>query len=165
LFIEGPASLEAFLSNLEDDPAPVWLKRLCVTAPSAPLEFVYQKRQIGAELLVIRLYARLGELERACLEASLQLPNERGMGPWERVTLLTRRFGVTAAGGADALMLGSDPGALDLGQPMFVPIGADMPPGTYRLEIDVVCHWPRWLTVSRTTPGDFQVRIDAVDRR
>jgi hypothetical protein len=45
------------------------------------------------------------------------------------------------------------PAQLDGGVPVFFPIGPDLPPGRYELEGRIAATSPRWLSLSRTTPG------------
>jgi hypothetical protein len=165
LRIEGLGSLEAFMNYLVAETPVVWLKRLCLAASSEPLSFVYEKRQAGDELLVVRLFSPANDVQPCRVHAVIRQVNARRTGPWDSVTILDRWFEVSPEGNADATLLGGADVRVDLGQPLFIPVGADLPTGRYQLDLSVLSQGQRWLVMSRTIPGDFEEQSFTVERK
>jgi hypothetical protein len=149
----SPAS--AFLNYCESADPPAYLQRFCVTTSSNVLSFPYVKRQAEAEMLVLRAFSRP---EASCsqrFEVHLKLKSavERGVGPFSDLTFMEREAQITPGAVGQSCLVAATPAQLDDGQPLFFPMGPDLPPGQYEVEVSVVAPAPRWFSLSRTTPG------------
>ena len=76
----------------------------------------------------------------------------RTAGPFPELTFTEREALITPGPSRRTWVVAATPAALDEGQPVFLPIGPDFPPGRYDVEV-IAPPSPRWLSLSRTTPG------------
>ena len=97
-----------------------------------PLTFDVLKRTRGEELVTLQFYSQ-GK-ERSEIEVSLA-----GSGPAANVLLadytVRRRVFDVRPGSGRVPVLAGDGGALRQGRRLFVPLGADLPPGRYSLTV------------------------------
>ncbi len=144
----------AYLNYLQDTNPVAYLQRFCLAAFSNTLSFPYQKRDPDTELLVARIFS-LAESNPQPFEVSMTLksPTPRGVGPFPDLTFMERRAKVTPGTPGQTYLMAANTAQLDDGQPLFFPINPDVPPGRYQLELTVNSASPRWLSLSRTTPG------------
>ena len=144
----------AYLNYLQNTNPVAYLQRFCLTAASNTLSFPYLKRDPNAELLVARIFS-LAESNPQPFEVRMRLKSSalRGVGPFPDITFLERRARVTPGAPDGTYLVAANTARLDDGQPVFFPINPDLPPGPYQLELTVSSAAPRWLSLSRTTPG------------
>lgn len=129
-------------------------QRFCLLASSNVLCFPYLKRQTNAELLVLRVFSPpAAKPEPYQVHLKLQTAAPRGIGPFPDLTFLEREALVTPGPVGRTCLVATTAAGLDDGQPVFFPMGSDLAPGEYRLEVRVAAASPRWLSLSRTTPG------------
>ena len=118
------------------------------------MSFPYVKRQGAPELLVLRVFSpptTNPQPFQVCLKAQTSAP--RGIGPFPELTFLERQAQVTPGPAGRTCLVATTEAGLDDGQPLFFPLGSDLPPGEYRIEVQVASSSPRWVSLSRTTPG------------
>jgi hypothetical protein len=84
---------------------------------------------------------------------NLKATKPRGLGPFPEITFLEREAQVTPNADRHTWLVANATAQLDDGQPVFFPIDEDLPPGDYQIEVKVAADSPRWLSLSRTTPG------------
>jgi hypothetical protein len=154
LCIQASQPVSAYLNYLESTTNAAYLQRFCVMAGSNVLHFPYSKRETETEVLVLRVFSPV-ELEPQPFTVHLKLKPaaSRGIGPYSELTLLEREVRVTPNAVSRARLVAVTPAQLDVGQPLFIPIGPDVPPGQHELEVTIAATTPRWLSLSRTTPG------------
>jgi hypothetical protein len=144
----------AYVNYIETTNTAAYLQRFCLTASSNSLSFPYLKRDANSELLVARVFSP-GTTNPESFEINVKLksPGPRGTGPFPALTFMERQARVTPGQtGRPRLVAAADP-LLDEGQPLFLPMGPDLPPGLYELELKVKASGARWVSLSRTTPG------------
>jgi len=131
-----------------------YVQRFCVMAGSNTLHFPYVKRQPGDELLVLRVFSPAEEQGRPFdVHLKLKPSSPRGTGPFPGITVLERDARVTPNAVCRTRRVAATPSWLDDGQPVFLRVGQDVPPGQHEVEVIVRSTSPRWLSLSRTTPG------------
>jgi len=135
--------------------AATYLQKFGIMASSNVLEFPFVKQQAGPELMVLRVFSPLGARPPRPFRVHLRLKTDmpRAMGPYDEITFLEREAEVTPGSVSQTLLVAANLAQLDEGQPLFVPLGPDLPPGPYTLEVTVSAESARWLYLSRTTPG------------
>jgi len=154
LHINANSTLAAYLNYLAHEGEPAYLRRFCVMVTSNVLHFPYVKQSADAELLVLRIFSPLStNPEPYQVRVKLNIPSERPLGPFAGVTLLEREALVTPVQTGWVSLVPAQPGQLDDGQPVFLSVGPDLPPGQYEIEVHINATPPRWVTLSRTTPG------------
>lgn len=154
LNVEANRPVSAFMNHLESTSPAAYLQRFCVMANSNALRFPYLKRQEGAEVLVLRVFSP-AETNTQSFQVRLKLTpaTTRGIGPFPELTLLEREVWVTPNPTRRTRLVAATPSQLDDGQPVYLRVGSDLPPGEHELEVTVLTDSPRWLSLSRTTPG------------
>jgi hypothetical protein len=152
--VSASSPVSAYLNHVESPTNATWLQRFCVMASSNTLHFPYWKREAGAEVLVLRVFSPV-EPEPQPFEVHLKLKpgTPRGIGPFSELTVLEREACVTPNPVSRTRLVAAAPAQLDDGQSVFLRVGSDLPPGRHELEVAVLGSSPRWLSLSRTTPG------------
>jgi hypothetical protein len=165
LSITSTHAISAYLNHIESDTPPAYLQRFCIETHSNALRFAYVKRSPTEEILALRLFSPAqAEPEPFDVRVELKPPAARGVGPFPTLTLMKREARVTPTPTRGVRLVGGTPSVLDDGQFVFIPVGPDMPPGNYELEISVAASSPRWLSLSRTTPGRTD-QLELVSKR
>lgn len=150
-------SISAYLNYLKFATNAALIQRFCIMASSNVLHFPYFKRQAGEEMLVLTVFSPW-ETNPAPFQVHLKLipGTPRGIGPFSSLTLLERQAQVTPSPTGDSHLVAALPAQLDDGQPLFLQVGPDVPPGQHELEVSIAADSPRWLSLSRTTPGQVE---------
>lgn len=144
----------AYLNYVDAGTNTAFLQRFCLMASSNVLSFPYVKRQAVPELLVLRVFSPSvtnPQPFQVCLKAQTSSP--RGIGPFPDLTFLEREAQVTPGPAGRTCLVATTAAGLDDGQPLFFPLGSDLPPGEYKIEVQVAASSLRWVSLSRTTPG------------
>jgi hypothetical protein len=154
LSVLASSPVSAYLNYLASDTNAAYLQRFCVMASSNVLHFPYVKRQASEEVLVLRIFSPL-ETNPQPFAVHLRLKPgvNRGIGPFAELTLLEREALVTPNPVGRTRLVAATPAQLDDGQPVFLRVGSDVPPGEHEIEVAMATSSPRWLSLSRTTPG------------
>jgi hypothetical protein len=154
LSIRASSPISAYLNHLESATNATYLQRFCVMASSNALHFPYVKRLETAEVLVLRVFSPEGTNPQPFqVHLKLKPAAPRGIGPFSELTLLEREAWVTPDPAGRTRLVAAPPAQLDDGQSLFFRVGSDLPPGQHELEVAIVAASPRWLSLSRTTPG------------
>lgn len=165
LHIHSTQPLSACLNHIIADTHAMYLQRFCVETTSNTLHFPYLKQDPNEETLALRLFSPVQpQPEPFRVRIELVSSVQRRFGPFQRLTLLQREARITPGQVSQARLVAGSPAELDEGQPVFLTIGPDMPPGPYTLAVTVTAPSPRWLSLSRTTPG-LAERIEFASQR
>src|SRR5262249_35750400 len=126
----------------------------CTISSSNALSFHYAKVQTNDEVLVLRIFSPAAASPQPFeVRLKLRSANSRGLGPFPSITFLEREAMVTPCPAGHTWLVADATAQLDDGQPVFFPIGPDLPPGQYEVQVKIAAASPRWLSLSRTTPG------------
>jgi hypothetical protein len=154
LSIRANGPVAAFLNFLRSETDAARLQRFCTMASSNTLSFPYVKRDAGTEVLVLRIFSPVtARPEPFDVRLRLRTAATRGIGPFPELTLMEREATISPLPAGNTWLVAAAPAQLDDGAPVFFPVGPDLPPGRYDLEVRVAAESPRWLSLSRTTPG------------
>jgi hypothetical protein len=154
LSIRASRPVLAYLNDVEPTTNAAYLKRFCTMTSSNLLSFPYLKRQTDAEILMLKVFSPSAPNPHPFnVHLKLKTATPRGVGPFSQLTFLEREAQVTPCPVSRTWLVASSPAQLDDGQPLFFPVGQDLPPGPYVLEVRIAAASPRWLSLSRTTPG------------
>lgn len=152
--VRAASPVSAYMNYLESATNAAYLQRYCVMATSNVLRFPYLKRDPDVEVLVLRVFSPV-ETNAAPFAVHLKLKpaGSRGTGPFPELTLLEREAWVTPNPVSRTRLVAATPARLDDGQPVFLRVASDVPPGLHELLVTVAATSPRWLSLSRTMPG------------
>lgn len=154
LRIRSTRPVSAYVNYVAGATNTAYLQRFCTMASSNVLSFPYVKRQTDAEFLVLWIYSPVTPNPQPFeVRLRLKTATPAGIGPFSQLTFTEREARVTPGSVRRTWLVGGAPARLDQGEPVFFPIGPDLPPGPYRIEVSVAGASPHWLTLCRTTPG------------
>ncbi len=142
--------------NHAEAKAPSFLRRLAMQLTNSGLEFEYDKQTSGPEILLGQLYT--GAATRPELQVVIAGERRQGNGPWQEWTFLKRRFDLTQEIQAPIPVLNSAMKSLHGGQRFFLPLGADLPPGKYRISFTLAGAPDAYLTLYRLIAGQSEFR-------
>lgn len=117
------------------------------------LSFVYEKVSREEENLGVRYYAPVSARRQAVLRVICETDRPRGIGPWTSWSFPERRYTVRMDDAEKAQALGTGGEILLGAEPIYIPFGADLPPGRYRIRVVTDRPAEGYLLLSRTTPG------------
>ena len=148
--VDGPAGTTVFLNNVESHPASL-TRRLAIRLPVGETVFEVEKQTDAEELMVVRVFPSTNK-ERQTLSFILEDP-VRPIGPVSDWTQAERTYSIRVGTGAkDVAVLGT----VQMVGPerrFVVPLGADLPAGSYTLRVVLEGGDEPYLVLSRTTPG------------
>ncbi len=157
--IDAEAPVQWFINQAEFA-APEYQVRLAARVPVAGLSFPYRKESAAAEPLSGAVYVAAGA--RMGLQVRILGPAATGAGPQRDWTFRDRRYNLRIDPGAPIVVLDGTTPALAGGQRFVVPLGADLPPGDYRIELRVAdgteVATEAYATLARLTPGQSASR-------
>jgi hypothetical protein len=167
LALHAATPISAYLNYYESTNNAAYLQRFCILVDRNKFVFPYVKAQADTEVLVLRVFSPIGagKPEPFRVHLKLQSPTPRGVGPFSELTFLEREARVIPSGTGRTWVVAATPARLDDGQPLFLPLGPDLPPGAYTVEVEVSGDSPRWLSLSRTTPGLAEKLVLGMDHR
>ena len=136
----------------------VYVRRLAIRLPEAPLLVWVDKTTDEEELLSFRLFLPPGSSERTPVGVRLVNPPARTVAPRSAWTFADRVYDLRPAGSGEVRVLETPGETVDLGRRFFFLLGNDLPPGRYGLEVTVAPSSAGYLTLTRTLPGEFEER-------
>jgi hypothetical protein len=154
LNISATRPVSAYLNYLEPATNAAYLQRFCTLASSNALSYPYLKRQTNAEVLVLRIFSpRATNPPPFEVRLRLKTAARNGAGPFTGLTFPEREALVTPRAIGCTWLVAASSVQLDDGEFVFFPVGPDLPPGRYDLEVQFAGASRHWLSLSRTTPG------------
>lgn len=135
-----------------------WVKRLAVRPRAGTQEIHYAKETAGEETLSAIYYPVPGgppELSLAVEVADLPVT---GMGPFEKTTIPEWRFTIRPDTEPKLPVIDVPGERVGSGQRLYVPLGADLPPGVYRVRLTFPERPQGYLVLSRLLPGEGESR-------
>ena len=104
------------------------------------------------------LHRPAGATGRVQLRVRIEGAADAGVGPFPTWTFRDRVFDVRPGDGAGLPVLGTQAERVDPGQTFLFPVGADLPPGKYRVRIEPVGTVEGYLLFDRSLPGAYDRR-------
>jgi hypothetical protein len=151
------APVRVFLNYVNPGKSPGFVKRLAVALDRGGLAFDYDKVSPDDETLCVRLFRPPGVTDRTVVRLRLELASD-ALGPYTSWTLRDRRYDLAPADGDPVPVLGTPGENVDPGQDFFFPLGNDLPPGKYRVRLDIEEGPGGYVCLSRITPGAYERR-------
>ncbi len=153
--VNSPASLYFNYSG----PVPgALLKRLGNRFGKKTMSFIYERTSHCEETLSLRLHVPFGVQQRSVILMTMENVTPLPLEPLTGWSFGQRRYDVRPDLKTHVAVLGSDGQMADRGQAFFIPLGAELPPGKYRLNFTLEQGSEGYLTMSRITPGVFKER-------
>jgi len=124
---------------------------------SSPLEFDFVKRD-AEELLTLLIHSPADAKNLSQVQVELiapDVPTSQALAGW---TQRERRFEVAPRMEESVFVLDTADGTTSLGQRLFVPLGSDLPAGSYRLRIALATGPPSYVSLYRVRTGTRVVR-------
>ena len=141
------------------DPGPRrYIKRLANRFEPPGLTFIYQRQAAVDETLSFRFHAPDGTTTPSRLRVHLDVPASAGLQAASAWTFTERLYQVQPVRGKPVPVLNTPSETVDSGQPFFLPLGHDLPPGHYRIRINLESGPSGYLTMAKLTPGRFAER-------
>ncbi|MEF8942039.1 MAG: hypothetical protein V5B78_04520 [Desulfohalobiaceae bacterium] len=151
--VEAPAETRIYLNQVVSRRSEHML-RFANRIDDSGLSFNFHKQTTGRESLSLKLFSPYSESEPSVFRVSLDLSAARSIGPYTQLSLLERKFIVNPPeNSAKVPVMQSETGFVTSGQTFFYPLGDDLPPDTYRVNIDLVSGPGGYLQMYRVLPG------------
>ncbi len=139
-------------TTLNRDPV---TRRLVYRLDRNGLQFDFHKETVGEETLSARVQMPRDAVypARIRLRVDDALAQGAGSQPLPNLTLTDRVFEITAPAGPESVPILGSTGFADLGHTLFVPFGAELPPGRYRVSVSLSSPGEGYLSVYRLRAG------------
>ena len=156
--IKGPDDSRWYL-NYTGANGPAYLRRLAVTVGPDGLEFEYQKQSAEREILTGQLYQ--AQSERVRLHVNIDHVSDAALQPLDDWTFVQRIYDLRAVDEKRVPVLNTRAKTVDAGRRFFVTLGADLPPGSYRIRIRIRPEQASdaYLALYQLQPGQQLVRL------
>ena len=112
------------------------------------MDVEYLKRSPEDEILSLTLYAPYGRKAHSKIRVRLCAPSDQSEGPSDGLTILERRFKVIPSSDGPCPVINDPERNMEAGQKCF-PIHGDIPPGSYRIRVELEEGEADYLEVSR----------------
>ncbi len=136
-----------------------WIKRLAVRPRAGAQEILYAKETPGEETLSAIYYAAPGNPPELSLTVEVADLRHGGIGPFEKVTIRDWLFTLRLDDEPQLPVLDVPGEQVAAGQRMYIPLGADLSPGLYRVRLTIPDTPRGYLVLSRLLPGLDEVRM------
>lgn len=156
LRLEGQETGRYYLSHAEGG-GPSHLKRLANRFDREGLNFVIEKNR-GAEILSARLYVPSTYRGASRVRVTIEGPPRIASGPLREWSFLARRYELHPDPDTVVPVLQTTE-SVDGGRAFFIPLGADLPAGRYRLRAVLEQGPGGYLILARLTPGQQAQRF------
>lgn len=161
LRLQGAGEGRFYLSHGEGA-GPTYLKRLANRFDRSGLSFVLDKRP-GAQVLSARLYVPRNHRGASRVRVTVEGPPRIASGPLLEWSFLDREYEIHPDPQETVPVLQTAE-LVDGGQPFFIPLGADLPAGRYRLRFALEQGPGGYLILARLTPGQHHQRFHYRER-
>ncbi|OVE77637.1 hypothetical protein BVX99_02150 [bacterium F16] len=142
-----------------------FLRRFAFTFNQGTTSFSYEKKKRERELVMLRIYSTDENPTPGRVRVRLQIDgtgiHDRSMaiGDFPAWTFIIRTFDIRIRGGERFPVLGTQSETVDMGQPVFVPLNEDLPPGRYTVHISIdESPGNAYIVLSHTRPGTAEKR-------
>ncbi len=164
LRVQADREARLYVSNVQIADAPLYVKRMAIQLEKAPIEFELEKKTPSVESWSLRAFATTthatvgGEHSDAAepieLEATIHGIDERTEGPYEGWTFRTRWLRIRPEDRDSALCLEGSSAFTDAGQLANIQLGSDLPPGRYRVTVQLreATHRTVYISLNRPIP-------------
>ena len=140
-----------------------YLKRLAHRIPRQGLTYLIEKKT-AEEVLSARFFASQDDARRARLRITLEAPQSRGIGPFRGWTFTSRLNDVRVDDSAPVVVWNTRGDVVSAGQSIFVPLADDLPPGMYRIRVELDGDVSGYFSLYQLMPGQFDQRRFFVER-
>ena len=156
--VQAPPGIRVYLNQVVSK-RPDHMLRFANRIDAGGLSFDFRKQTAGEENLSLKLFSPYGEPEPSVFRVSLEPATDRSIGPYEKLSLPERKFIVSPPeNGPKVPVMQSETGFVSRGQTFFYPLGDDLPPGQYRVNIELVSGPGGYLQMYRVLPGKYTER-------
>ncbi len=129
-------------------------KRLAARLEAQPLEYIFPKIIPDEETLSIRYFSEYGTTKRNLIKITIEGGFRRlNPGPFPSWTMTHRLYDLASTEDSQTYVLNTKDQVVDQGQLFFLPFRADMPPGEYRIRLELLSSNPGYVILSRILPG------------
>jgi hypothetical protein len=133
--IHSSSRAELLLNQIAGCSGRTFLKRRVYRLDRNGLSFFYDRQQRREQILSARFYAPLGTTEQSTIAVEIVGPSQRpSVYPVRGWTFDRRIFDLRPVQGAPAPVLNTPDQSVNQGQPFFIPLMQDLPPGRFRIE-------------------------------
>ncbi len=153
--IESSHAGEFYINNIRYTGGPIIFKRFTSRLKKEGISFLYRKATPFEEVLSVRFYAPSGNNQRSIIDVSIEADREADLRPFNKWTFLRRRFSIRPDDSNALPMLYAPDKYLQPGQLLFIPVGEDLPPGTYRITFMPVSG-TGYISLHKITPGEYE---------
>ena len=154
--LQDPDDSRWFL-NYTGQQGPAYLRRLAVAVGPDGLEFKYHKQSAEREVLTGQLYQVQGDRMR--LHVAIDHSDSASLQPLDDWTFVQRIYDLRAEDSIRVPVLNTRVQTVDAGRRFFITLGADLPPGTYRIRIRPEQVADAYLALYQLQPGQQLVRL------
>ena len=140
-----------------------YLKRLVHRIPRNGLTYLFEKTA-AEEVLSARFFMPHDHRQRARLNITIDAVQPRGIGPFRGWTFTDRLNDVRPGDGEPVVVWNTRSELVSEGQPVFVPLADDLPPGLYRIRVQLEEDVPGYFSLYQLMPGQFDQRRFFVER-
>jgi hypothetical protein len=150
--------VRVFLNYVNPGKKDGYLKRLAVAFDARGLSFDYDKVNPQDETLSLNLFRPLGTARRSVVRVRIEAPGATPVGPFSSWTFRERLYDLRPGEANASPVFGTESETVDQGQPFYLPVGSDLPPGRYRVHVELQEGPGGYLIFARTTPGPYERR-------
>ena len=155
--VESSSPAVVFLSHTKPIQGSL-LRRLVKRLDQDGLSFIYDRKSTQAETLSARLYVPDGTITRTKIRVHIENIQPLPLSPMKGWSFGLRRFDIRPDTSLPSPILGEDYEHVSRGQPFYISLGEELPPGRYQLDFDIESGVGGYLSFSKVTPGIFQQR-------
>jgi len=152
-----PGDVALFLNHTPSGKRP-HLLRLAQKFDKSGLRFRYEKKSRGEDLLLVNYFSLSGKQDETDITVTVQGKRTRSPGPFRQWTLLDRKYLVEPDPRKPIPVLHTRGKRVDRARVFFLPLGSDLPPGSYDIRFSLRKGPGGYVIFSKTTPGLFEKR-------
>ncbi len=157
MVLNASAPIKAFVNLIHSQDAGYYL-RFGHPLTHKGITLDYTKVSTGDETLSLSLFFPRINDKRLQLKVNIKNHFQGSEGPFKRLTLLKRRYSIRSDDNGPVYVLNSSTHILGSWQQCFVPLGPDLKPGRYTIQIVLEKGPEGYLLPYRVTPGSYPRR-------